>query len=687
MPYPTRFFWKKIPVSRLVIPFFLGIACQYYWPAPVSVLQGIALVSSGLIGVYSFSLLPFFSRFRSGFVNGLSVFSLFVALGALSVWQQDIRKSSLWLGNIYQESDALVIKLRENLSEKQKTFKTAGCVIALVRNDSVIPVKAGIYVYLRKEVPSTIIKPGDVLVTSAKALLIPPRSAPGAFDYREYSLFQGITHQVFLKNDFIITGNEQGLISRFINGIRGWVLTIFENAFPGRKERGLAEALLIGHKDELDKALVQSYTNTGVVHIIAISGLHLGLIYWLLVKLLQPLSRLKQLKWLPPVMIIAGLWIFTLLAGAQPSVLRSAIMFTCIVIGNSIARQSNVLNSLAVSAFILLCYNPFWLWDAGFQLSYAAIIGIVIFMKPVYQLLSFQNKLVDMIWQMNAVTISAQLLTLPICIYQFHQFPNYFLLSNIIAVPLSSLILLLEIFLCAISFLPSVFSFIASLTALLIRLMNACVERVEQLPFSVWNGLQISFVQAVLLSASLVLLLSCLLYKEHIRALLYTGFIAMAAFVLLRCLSFIKAGRQQMLIVYQRSADLIQGRAYSSIYGAETDDAFLVATRSLFRLQQTGRNLFIQADSYYSFLSKKIILIDQKTGYSQTDHRQDIDLVILSQKTTGSSYEILQAMNIRQVVADASVPAYTARQWQMECEAAGIPFHDVRAKGAFVMKF
>ncbi|MBO9659214.1 MAG: ComEC/Rec2 family competence protein, partial [Chitinophagaceae bacterium] len=367
--------------------------------------------------------------------------------------------------------------------------------------------------------------------------------------------------------------------------------------------------------------------------------------------------------------------------------LRSAIMFTCIVVGNNMARQSNVLNSLAVSAFILLCYNPFWLWDAGFQLSYAAIIGIVIFMKPIYQLMNFQNRLVDMIWQMNAVTISAQLLTLAICIYQFHQFPNYFLISNIIAVPLSSLILLLEIFLCAISFLPSLFSFMASLTALLIRLMNACVERIEQLPFSVWNGLQISFVQAILLAASLVLFLSCLLYREHIRALLYTGLIAMTTFVSLRCLSFIQAGRQQMLIVYQRSADLIRGRAYSSIYGAEADDVFPASARSLFRLRKSGQSLFIHSGNYYSFLAKKIILIDRKTGYSPTDHPQEIDLVILSQKAVANSNEFLQAMNIRQVVADASVPAYMVRQWQMGCEAAGVPFHDVRAKGAFVMKF
>ena len=154
---------------------------------------------------------------------------------------------------------------------------------------------------------------------------------------------------------------------------------------------GLAEALLIGYKDDLDKTLVQSYSNTGVVHVIAISGLHLGLIYWLLLMLFKPLQK-RKLKWLRPVFILTGLWLFSLLAGAQPSVLRSAVMFTCIVLGDSFARKSSIYNTLALSALLLLCINPYWLWDVGFQLSYAAVLSIVIFMQPIYNWFYIKNK-------------------------------------------------------------------------------------------------------------------------------------------------------------------------------------------------------------------------------------------------------------------------------------------------------
>jgi competence protein ComEC len=268
-------------------------------------------------------------------------------------------------------------------------------------------------------------------------------------------LFQGITHQVYLKEDefeILSTANKKRF-QEFINITRAKVLDILRTNIRGDKELGLAEALLIGYKDDLDKTLVQSYSNTGVVHVIAISGLHLGLIYFLLTWLFKPLKK-QKFKWLRPIFILTGLWLFTLLAGAQPSVLRSAVMFTCIIFSDLFARKSSIFNGLALSALILLCINPFWLWDVGFQLSYSAVLSIVIFMKPVYNWIYFPNKIMDFLWKLTAVTIAAQIFTTPVSIYHFHQFPMYFILTNFVAVPLSSAIVIGEIILCVVSFIP-----------------------------------------------------------------------------------------------------------------------------------------------------------------------------------------------------------------------------------------
>jgi ComEC/Rec2-related protein len=236
---------------------------------------------------------------------------------------------------------------------------------------------------------------------------------PGGFDYKRYSLFQGITHQAFLKKEGLLSWIKRS--NRYLAGIlfpiRKKVLSVLRTNVPGEKELGLAEALLIGYKDDLDKNLVQSYTNRRCSyyrHFRIAPGTDILVIC----QLLKPLKRKKISKWLNPVIIISGLWLFSLLAGGQPSVLRSALMFSCIVLAGSLSRKTSIYNTLAFSAFVLLCINPYWLWDVGFQLSYVAVLSIMIFMKPIYNLFFIKNKILDFIWKLNAVSIAAQLLTL-----------------------------------------------------------------------------------------------------------------------------------------------------------------------------------------------------------------------------------------------------------------------------------
>ncbi|HEX2846689.1 MAG TPA: ComEC/Rec2 family competence protein [Chitinophagaceae bacterium] len=646
------------------------------------------MISTGIALFFLLFPLSFFNRYKLGFLNGLSVFLFFAVLGSLSAWRQDIRLRSNWLGNIYKENDAVLIKLEESPTQKSGSFKASASVTGLFRNDSLIPAQGGVILYFSKDLSLPALRSGNELLICGILQPIPASANPGGFDFQQYALFQGITHQAFLRrSDFIITGHRSSALQSLIHHVRSGVLSVLQTAFPDKNERGLAEALLIGYKDELDKALVQSYTNTGVVHIIAISGLHLGLIYWLLVKLLRPMQRSRYLKWLRPLFIITGLWLFALLAGAQPSVLRSALMFTCIVAGESLSRKSNVYNSLAVSAFLLLCYNPYWLWDAGFQLSYAAIIGIVAFMKPLYRLFTIRNKLLDRIWQLNAVTLSAQVLTIPICIFHFHQFPVYFLLANFIAVPLSSLILLAEILICCTGFIPSLVLLVGKATAFLILFMNTFIERVEALPFSVWNGLQISFVQAALLMLCLVSASAWLFSKKKQLILLHTFLISLTGFMILRSFSFISAGQQKKIIVYQQSADFIYGRKYISIpFSTTYNPTYINPSRILFRLFPAEEiPAFRISGNHISFLSKRMVLLNGLKHYQPGQGRVVIDLLILSQNPPEDAGQLSRSLDIRQVVADATVPVWKVRRWQQQCDSLDIPFHDVRAKGAFVM--
>lgn len=688
------FFWKKSPLIRLLLPFATGILLQWYMQLPASILLLTALIS--LTAMTGFFFLPFFHRYKLSFISGLCVSFLFISTGALLTHKKDIRHDKQWFGHTYTGSMAVLVTLDEPLVEKTRSLKAVAVVSHIIQGNTFVPATGKIIIYFKKDLPALQgLRYGSQIVFKKPLQEIKNSGNPGAFDYTRYSLFHGITHQVYLQpGEFETAGKSEKKWAAFIYAAREKVLAVLRTHIRSEKELGLAEALLIGYKDDLDKSLVQSYSNAGVVHIIAISGLHLGLIYWLLVKLFQPLRKRKKWKWLPPLLIIAGLWLFSLLAGAQPSVLRSALMFTCIVAGESLTRKTSIYNTLALSAFILLCYNPYWLWDAGFQLSYAAVLSIVIFLRPVYNWFYFKNKAVDMVWKLNAVTLAAQILTTPLSIYHFHQFPNYFLLTNLVAVPLSSLILVGEIVLCLVAFVPPLAALIGKLLTWLIRLMNRYVEHTETLPFALWDGLQVSLGQTILLFIFIAGTSFWLMQQS--KAGLKIGLSALLAFAALRSLSSIQAKQQQKIIVYnvprKSAADLINGRHYfftgdPSVQEDEFTRSFhLKPSRILHRtIAAAVPDHCTVSGNYISCSGKRILLLDQPASFPGLPGKQVIDLLVISKNPRIYMSDLAKSLAIRQVVFDSSVPAWKVPYWKRDCDSLHIPCHDVAAQGAFVM--
>jgi competence protein ComEC len=688
------YFWKKAPFIKLLLGLIAGIMLQWHFrvdPKSWWLFMGLSLAF-----LICFFFIPFFNRYKFFVVSGLAATSLFLSAGGLLAWHKDIRNNPGWLGNFYKEKNALVITLDEPLVEKTKSFKAIATMNYLLQNDKSIPVTGKVILYLEKDSALPKMNYGSQIIFKKPLQEIKNSGNPGGFDYKRYCLFHGITHQVFLKKDEfeILDGKNENWFKKFIYNSRERVLNILRKNIPGDKELGLAEALLIGYKDDLDQKLVQSYTNTGVVHIIAISGLHLGLIYWLLALLLKPLKNRKKIKWLGPVLIITGLWLFSLLAGAQPSILRSALMFTCIVLGESLSKKTSIYNTMAISAFILLCINPYWIWDVGFQLSYAAVLSIIIFMRPIYNWFYIKNKALDFIWKLNAVTLAAQVLTVPLSIYHFHQFPNYFLLTNFVAVPLSSILVLGEIFLCAIAWIPAVAILTGKLLWLMIWLMNTWIEQIESLRFSVWDHLQISILQAILLVVFAAGISFWLI--EKVKPGLTIGLAGLLGFIALRSYSFINAGRQQNIIVYNvsqhRAIDFIDGRNYffSGDSGLLSDDFIrnfhLKPTRILFRIHPSDSlENFRQTNNYIQFMDKNILLLDSSISFQPTQNKPEIDLLVISKNPRLYITKLAAALNIKQVVFDGSVSPRKTRYWTKDCDSLQIPWHDVKTKGAFVM--
>jgi competence protein ComEC len=279
-----------------------------------------------------------------------------------------------------------------------------------------------------------------------------------------------------------------------------------DKAFPVSSDRALAKALLVGERAELDEGLVRAYSDTGVIHVIAISGLHLGLIYGMLIMAFRPLTGKRNGKLMVNASIAIALWIFTLICGASPSVVRSAVMFSSLLLGDSLGSENNTGNALASSAFLLLCFDPFLINDIGFQLSYAAVASLLLYNRSVVSIYHPENSLLANTWASIATSISAQILTTPLILLHFHQFPMLFILSNLVAVPVSGLILVLLILLCLLQAVPLLSIAIIQIASFLIWFMNHQVTRISSLPFSAWKNVAFTTQDLVFMYLSILFL-------------------------------------------------------------------------------------------------------------------------------------------------------------------------------------
>jgi competence protein ComEC len=369
-------------------------------------------------------------------------------------------------------------------------------------------------------------------------------------------------------------------------------------------------------------------------------------------------------------------------------------MFTCVVIGSGLNRKTSLFNSLAASAFLLLCYNPFWLWDAGFQLSYAAVLSLAIFFKPIYHLLFFKNKLLDLIWKPTAVTLAAQILTAPVSVYLFHQFPNFFLLANLPAVPLSSLIIIAEIALCIAAAIPVVATGTGHLLQQLIYWLNAYIEQIGKLPFAVSNNLQITLPQLICMYACICAIAWWLINKKKTGA--WAALISLLLLITLRTADIYKAIHQKKLIIYnipQHSAiDVIIGQKYlfkgdSSLQQNETVYKFyLQPCRLLHRVinrYYTG-NLLVWKN-FFRYGHTSFFVVDQSLNMEQPVEKIVIDVVILSKNAPVILSKITDVFTCRKMVFDSSNPLWKINKWKQECRQLGIPCYTVAEQGAFVL--
>ena len=688
--------WKTAPFLRILPPLIAGILLQWYLQIPLlPIILGIVCFT---IAFLLFSLLSDGVKFKTFPIRGVIINLLWLAVGSLLSWQKDIRHQENWYGNFYTDSSYIIATINEPVVEKTKSYKADAMVEAVVTNSTPTACKGKLLLYFSKDSSVNQLHYGDQIIINKKLQVIKNSGNPGAFNYQRYAAFQQIFHNAFLKEkDWVkLDGKNMNGFQQFIFTARENILAVLQkNVGSSKDELGIAEALLIGYTNDLDKDLVQAYSNTGVVHIIAISGMHLALIYGMLVFVFSRIPVIKKSKWMQAILILSCLWVFSLLTGGAASVLRSAVMFTFITIGKYFVRQPSIYNSLAASAMIMLCYNPFYLWDVGFQLSYLAVVGIVAFQKPIYNLFYFKNKMIDAIWKATALTTAAQILTFPVCIYYFHQFPLLFLITNLIAVPLSTAILYAEILLVMLSWIPVMGLYIGKITTALVWLMNKIIIKINELPFAVWDKIPANVISTWLLYGVVILMAGWLLNKNS--KLFRLSLMCLASFVFVHGIISWNVKSQRKVIVYNvpqhQAIDLVEGNNYQFIGDSVLLEDGLLQNfhlkpgRISLQLNKRMDSLasVFQSEKFLQFGNKKILLINQPLSFEIPLKKVDVDIIVVSKSPKLYMEDIAEVFNCKQVVFDASNSLWKIAKWKEDCDKLNLRHHSIPEQGAFVL--
>lgn len=685
---PTR----TAPFIRLLAALVAGILVQGYAGFPPVLLCW--LTATGIPPLLLFMLLRSSFRYRLRSLPGVGLFLLLFCAGCWLVYARDLSHATDWIGKNLENVALLEVTITDAPTARPSSWKTVAAVNASRVNDRWQQSSGKLLIYFSKDcLPAAGIKPGSRLLIRNRLAPVSSTGNPGAFDYRTYCASQGIFHQSFLRQgDFRAIGSSTDMTFPLIlYEAREKTLAILRKYIGGRVEAGVAEALLIGYRNDLDKDIVQAYSNTGVVHIIAISGLHLGMIYGLLVALFRPFRKWKWSLIVRPVLILLVLWTFTLLTGAAASILRSAVMFSFIIIGEILNRKTRIYNTLAASAFCLLVYDPNLLWDVGFQLSYAAVVSIIIFQQPLYRKIYIQNKLLRMIWELNSITLAAQVLTLPLILYYFHQFPNLFLFTNFIAVPLSGIILYLELILLLVCMASALALPCGKLISFLISWMNNTIERTARIPFGITDNISVTLVQAALLYA-LIIAIACLIFQPGKQRLFVSFLLAIFYFGLTshnRALS----KKQHCLVVYnvpkKQAIDIFEGQRYQFLSNDPPDAAarqFHLRPGRILRQARQGMLMHTLINRpLIQTVHKKVIVLNTAPAMARPREKWRVDLVILGGTADCDIARLASLFDCPQYVFDSSAPLWKIRQWKKQADSLHLRHHSVPELGAFEM--
>jgi len=645
----------------------------YYFPMPWNIVCKVVFGGVMLLGI---TFLMVHAKVKQAPFFGILTCVLVIAIGVLSITfhthKNQLQHYSSHLANKSTEKFQIRIykKLKPNSFYNKflakvievNSHKVTGVV--LVNIDSTVQVAID-----------------DVFHVATQFQEIKKPLNPHQFDFRDYMMKQQVYHQVILNNTSAVFLFSENTIYGNAAEIRNRINNTLNKYSISKQNLSIINALLLGQRQDVSRDTYKSFTQSGAIHILAISGLHIGLLLLMLSILFKPLSYFRFGKIITPIVIILLLWMYAFVVGMSASVVRAVTMFSLVTLAIYSNRITNTYNTLVISAFLLLLCNPYYVFDVGFQLSYSAVLAIV-WIKPLFDnLWTPKNYFARKFWDVFSVTLAAQFGILPLSLFYFHQFPGLFFVSNMVIIPLLGVLLglgIITLIFAYFGWIPEKLFFVLSESISLLNNFVTFVADKEDFVFTKIPFNVLSLVATYLLVFSIVLLWKHFNYKRVV-------------FVLSSILCV------QLVFMYNRSIAkteefIVFNHYKTTLIGIKKGNQLNYAAKNLSYLQSLDDyvvNEFIDKvkedslQNVYVFKDKKLLVVDEKSIYT-TSFKPDIVLLANSPKLNLNRLIATKRPEIV-VVDNNNYKSYVAR-WKATCLKNNIPFHYVREDGAFILK-
>lgn len=672
-------FWHKVPLVRILLAYVFGVlvATRYHPAVQVIILLFIAGVSAQLL------LSRTNKSFRFRWIPGVFAMLSFAAAGMLLHWQQQPAQQPQHVLHVTNAKCfwVMVDEVPQRLHQFWR-FRVR-TIAAVTLAGKQIPADG----YLLIQVADTAFETsyGMVLGIPAVAVKAPkPPLNPETFDYAAYLQTQHIFYQAMLTHGQVkqTSLNRGNLLFSWVYKVQQLFSGVLAKYLPGTTESGIARALLYGDDNGIDRETISAYANTGTLHVLAVSGMHVSLLFYVFGQLLGWLNLTRAGRVIKALLLLLLLWTYAVLCGLSPSILRATVMFSFVIAGTLLERKGNIYNTLAASGLVLLMADTGMLFNTGFQLSYLAVFGIVFFHPYINRWYAPNNWLARQVWQIVSVSLAAQLATTPVSLLYFHQFPWCFLLSNLIVIPLTTIILYGSMLLLLLSWWPTAAFGLGKLLFFLIGATNKTILIIGSLPYAYTDGLVTDVAQTLLLYTLLFTITAYLV-------LVQTQWFRLALFVaiglmLLRAVHRYNQHKQQLLVVYA----IKQGAAVGLYQGKHAQ--LLVNMRELsgnnarqqlrphiWTLGITTADTLLLSRWVRLKLGNKTVLI---SGTGHPVHQGTVHVLILHKPL---AVALLNRLHPLLVVCCGSLEKKEVNKVRNWCTVQNIPVYDVMESGAF----